>query len=209
MAARKSKQSRGKRGSGPKKRGTGVRSKRARGSRSSSGRAASGARKRPSPSRRASSAKRAKKPAAPKEARAERAPATPSAIGFVSQHMDYTTHNYDGVRRFYTELLGFSSFRDMSEGPYLAIQTGPSSSLGFMPPRPGPPEQWQPPREPTLYLIVESVDRAHRELSARGVAFEQEPADMPWGHRVATLRDPEGRSVSLAEVRNRPGPQGE
>ncbi|HTM57554.1 MAG TPA: VOC family protein [Candidatus Udaeobacter sp.] len=209
MAARKSKRSRVKPGSGSKKRAAGARSKRARAPRASSRRAASRPRKGPASGRKASRAKRAGKPAASRAPRAGTAPATPSAIGFVSQHMDYTTHNYDGVRRFYTELLGFSSFRDMSEGPYLAVQTGPSSSLGFMPPRPGPPEQWQPPREPTLYLIVESVDRAHRELSARGVVFEQEPADMPWGHRVATLRDPEGRSVSLAEVRNRPGPQGE
>ena len=128
-------------------------------------------------------------------------PAAPNTIGFLSQHMDYTTHNLEGVKHFYTELCGFSGFRYMPEGPYLAIQTGPSSSLGFMPPRPGPPEQWQPPREPTLYLIVDDVDRAHRELTAKGVSFERAPADMPWGHRVAMLRDPEGRSVQLAQVK--------
>ena len=207
MAAPKSKRSRAKRSSA----GSKPRRARARGSSVRASRAARS--RRPATSRgRAARPKRARTTAKAKTPRAAvaRAPiSATSAIGFVSQHMDYTTHNYEGVRRFYTELLGFSSFRDMAEGPYLAIQTGPSSSLGFMPPRPGPPEQWQPPREPTLYLIVESVDRAHRELTARGVSFEQEPADMPWGHRVATLRDPEGRSVSLAEVRNRPGPQGE
>jgi uncharacterized glyoxalase superfamily protein PhnB len=69
-----------------------------------------------------------------------------------------------------------------------------------MPPMPGPPEQWQPPREPTIYLFVADVDRAHRNLVAKGVTFEQEPRDMPWGHRVARLRDPEGRNVCLAQV---------
>jgi lactoylglutathione lyase len=118
--------------------------------------------------------------------------------------MDYTTHNLDGVKHFYTELLGFTDFRYLPEHPYLAIQTGASSSFGFMPPQPGPPEQWQPPREPTIYLIVADVDRAHRELAARGVVFEREPADMPWGHRVATLRDPEGRCVQLAQVKGAP-----
>jgi len=125
----------------------------------------------------------------------------PNQVGFLSQHMDYTTHNLEGVKHFYTELLGFSGFRYMPEGPYLAIQTGPSSSLGFMPPRPGPPEQWQPPREPTIYLMVEDVDRAHRELVAKGLTFERGPADTPWGHRVAMLRDPEGRAVQLAQQR--------
>lgn len=139
-------------------------------------------------------ARAAKRPAA---AKASAAP--PSAIGLLSQHMDYATHNFDGVKRFYTELLGFSKFNLMPEMPYLAIQTGASSSLGFMPPQPGPPEQWQPPREPTIYFMVSDVDRAHRELVAKGVVFESEPRDMPWGHRVAMLRDPEGRSVHLAE----------
>lgn len=145
---------------------------------------------------------RAAKSAAPSRPRSASAPpAAPNTIGFLSQHMDYTTHNLEGVKHFYTELCGFTGFRYMPEGPYLAIQTGPSSSLGFMPPRPGPPEQWQPPREPTLYLIVDDVDRAHRELTAKGVSFERGPADMPWGHRVAMLRDPEGRSVQLAQVK--------
>lgn len=132
------------------------------------------------------------------------ASAYPSAIGMTQQHMDYTTHDIEGVKRFYTEILGLSRFRFIPENSYLAIETGPSSSLGFMPPMPGPPERWRPPREPNLYLQVEDVDRAFRELSARGAAFEQEPADMPWGHRVALLRDPEGRMVCLAQIIGRP-----
>src|SRR5262249_45212739 len=100
--------------------------------------------KRTAKPRRAVAQRRPARRAAPKRAtRAAKAPAgaaAPSAIGFLSQHMDYTTHNFDGVKRFYTELLGFSSARLMPEGPYVAIQTGASSSLGFAPPRPGPPE---------------------------------------------------------------------
>ena len=114
--------------------------------------------------------------------------------------MDYTTHAMDEVRRFYTEQLGLSQFTFDSNAPYLTVHTGPASSLGFMPPMPGPPEQWQPPREPSIYLIVEDVDRACRDLAAKGVTFEQMPADMPWGHRVAIVRDPEGRAVCLAQI---------
>ena len=86
---------------------------------------------------------------------------------------------------------------------YLAIRTGESSSLGFMSPLPGPPEQWRPPREPTLYIVVDDVDRVHANLKERGVTFEDAPADMPWGHRVARLRDPEGRSITLAQTLKR------
>jgi predicted enzyme related to lactoylglutathione lyase len=118
--------------------------------------------------------------------------------------MDYTTHALDEVKRFYVDLLGFSDFRRDERFQYLTVTTGPSSSLGFMPPMPGPPEQWRPPREPAIYLLVSDVDRLHRQLAAKGVAFEQPPADMPWGHRVARLRDPEGRMVCLATSTDRP-----
>jgi catechol 2,3-dioxygenase-like lactoylglutathione lyase family enzyme len=67
-----------------------------------------------------------------------------------------------------------------------------------MPPAASAPEQWQPPGEPNFYFFVADVDAAHAALTARGVIFEQAPADMPWGHRVAVLRDPEGRRVCLA-----------
>jgi catechol 2,3-dioxygenase-like lactoylglutathione lyase family enzyme len=137
-----------------------------------------------------------------RQVRASRAAApsaVPSGIGFVSQHMDYTSHAMDEIQHFYVDLLGFRESDRDPQMNYLYVRTGPSSSVGFMPPMPGPPEQWRPPREPNLYLFVENVDRIYRELSAKGVSFDSEPADMPWGHRVATLRDPEGRMVCLAQ----------
>jgi predicted enzyme related to lactoylglutathione lyase len=176
-------------------------------------RAAKPRRAKAAPPRRAKSASakstRATARRAPAKA-ARRAPApaamaavVPNAIGFLVQHMDYTSHDLEGVKRFYTELLGFTDAQYMPEHQYLAVKTGATSSLGFMPPMPGPPEQWRPPREPTLYIGVADVDRAYRDLTARGVTFEQPPTDMPWGHRVAQLRDPEGRSVTLAETLKR------
>jgi predicted enzyme related to lactoylglutathione lyase len=127
------------------------------------------------------------------------AASSPNAIGFVTQHMDYTSHDVEAVRRFYVDLLGFTDARHDLSNDYLSIRTGATSSLGFMPPVPGPPEQWRPPREPVIYLRVGDVDRAHLDLLAKGVSFEQGPTDMPWGHRVAILKDPEGRTVYLAQ----------
>jgi predicted enzyme related to lactoylglutathione lyase len=144
----------------------------------------------------------ARKPAPARAARAPQAAppaAAANAIGLVNHHLDYTSHDMDAIQRFYVELLGFSQSQRDPEMNYLYVQTGPSSSLGFMPPMPGPPEQWRPPREPALYFIVSDVDAAHRELATRGVSFDQPPMDMPWGHRVAVLRDPEGRRVCLAQ----------
>ncbi len=164
------------------------------------------------PKRRSAAGRRAapRRPKAPKTTpRKAKAPeaAVPSGIGLVRQHLDYTSQSLDEVKRFYTEWLGFTKFDYRPEAQYLTVSTGPGSSLGFMPPMPGPPEEWRPPREPALYLIVQDVDRAHRQLQSRGVSFDQAPTDMLWGHRVALLRDPEGRRVCLAQIlrRRRPG----
>lgn len=165
-------------------------------------RGASKSPRKPAARRRAAPAKQPRR--APKRSartRAAKSPAMPpSAIGMQMQHMDYTSQSMDEVKRFYTDLLGFTRFMQMTgDTNYLAVTTGPSSSLGFMPPMEGAPDQWSPPREPTLYFMVKNVDAAYQKLSSRGVSFDEPPQDMPWGHRVARLKDPEGRRVCLAQ----------
>jgi predicted enzyme related to lactoylglutathione lyase len=125
-------------------------------------------------------------------------PASPSGIGATSHHFDYTTHDPEAVQRFYVQILGFKNFNRDPNFNYLYVQTGPSSSLGFMPPMPEMGEA-SPAKEPTLYFMVKDVDRAYQSLAAKGVMFEGPPADMPWGHRVVRTADPEGRTVMLAQ----------
>jgi predicted enzyme related to lactoylglutathione lyase len=117
----------------------------------------------------------------------------------MNHHLDYTTYDPEGVKRFYTDVLGFREFNLDSSMNYLMVRTGTSSSLGFMPPMAG--MEASPPKEPGLYFMVKNVDRAYSDLVAKGVSFEKPPADMPWGHRVAVTRDPEGRTVYLATVK--------
>lgn len=136
-------------------------------------------------------AKPAAQPAATDEA--------PNAIGAWHHHLDYTSHDMAGIKRFYTEVLGFTRFIEEPKVGYLSIRTTPTTSVGFMAPVPGPPEQWRPPGEPALYFFVKDVDRVHRDLVAKGVSFQEPPTDRPWGHRMAICRDPEGRMVCLAQ----------
>ena len=117
----------------------------------------------------------------------------------VKMHIDYNSHLLDEVRHFYSDVMGFSNTTLDPKSDYLFVDTGPTSSVGFMPPQPGPPEEWRPPREPALYFFVADVDAAYRDMASRGATFDQEPRDMPWGHRVAVLRDPEGRVVYIAQ----------
>jgi predicted enzyme related to lactoylglutathione lyase len=153
------------------------------------------------PARRA--ARPAKKPAvrAAKPAAKPAAPAVfPNAVGLLSLHMDYNTQAMDAVRRFYTDLLGFARSEFDPQMNYLYVQASPTASLGFMPPTEGTPESWRPPGEATIYLFVKDVDRACGDLKAKGVLIDQDPTDQPWGHRVALLKDPEGRRICLAQV---------
>ena len=136
-------------------------------------------------------AKPAAQPAATDEA--------PNAIGAWHHHLDYTSHDMAGIKRFYTEVLGFTRFIEEPKVGYLSIRTTPTTSVGFMAPVPGPPEQWRPPGEPALYFFVKDVDRVHRDLVAKGVSFQEPPTDRPWGHRMAICRDPEGRMVCIAQ----------
>ena len=46
-------------------------------------------------------------------------------------------------------------------------------------------------------LWVEDVDVAYEAFRERGVNFESEPEDQPWGARATSLLDPDGTRVYL------------
>ncbi len=59
--------------------------------------------------------------------------------------------------------------------------------------------------EGSVTLLVEDVDRSHRDLSGRGVAFLSAPTDRPWGQRTACFQDPDGHLIEIATNLPRPG----
>jgi catechol 2,3-dioxygenase-like lactoylglutathione lyase family enzyme len=166
----------------------------------------------PKAAKRAASTKAAKQPAPARSAATKRPAATPtaaarreitalpgavdfpSAIGAITQHLDFTTHDPDALRRFYGELLGLKAQSDGAPGSF-RVRLNAGASVAFRPPAPGPPEQWRPPREPVMVFVVGDADRAYEMLKAKGVSFDKPPADLSWGARGALVRDPEGRMV--------------
>ena len=138
--------------------------------------------------------KAAIKKAAPKSSAARKPP-----LAISSQHVDYLTYKSSQLQKFYGEILELpTEFQDMDGLDYLVVRTSSSSSLGFMPPHPDLRGGEAAPREPGLYFMLEDVDRAYEHLLAKGVRFPRPPQTMPWGHRVLTTTDPEGRTVMLA-----------
>jgi len=48
-----------------------------------------------------------------------------------------------------------------------------------------------------IHFDVTDVDAAHQALVDRGVAFDDPPANRPWGARMAAFRDPEGYVLEI------------
>ena len=67
----------------------------------------------------------------------------------------------------------------------------------------GPPIHGRPQRPATghrieLCVYVDDVDATYAEAGERGFEQVVEPADMPWGERVAWIADPDGNLLMLA-----------
>ena len=99
--------------------------------------------------------------------------------------------------RFYESALGAEvAYRFGSDGQddYVSLQIG-QVSIGVgrdpdaLPPMPGD--------RVALWFYVDDVDATYRAWLAAGGHGEQPPADMPWGERVAQVRDPGGTLVNL------------
>lgn len=48
-----------------------------------------------------------------------------------------------------------------------------------------------------IHFEVPDVDAVYGKLLEIGVQFEQRPANMPWGARMAAFRDPEGNAIEI------------
>jgi lactoylglutathione lyase len=105
--------------------------------------------------------------------------------------------------RFYAGLLGFHEhFRLPAEGEagYVGLERA-GSRLGIVTTR-SPQELLglavgSGPRF-ELFVYVDDVDAAVARMRDAGVPVLRDPADMPWGERVAHVADPDGNPVALA-----------
>ena len=51
----------------------------------------------------------------------------------------------------------------------------------------------------SLWVYADSCDEAIERLRAAGVPVTEEPADQPWGERVARVLDPDGNEVIIGQ----------
>ena len=119
----------------------------------------------------------------------------------------------DEALAFYVGKLGFRVHTDVRNGDYrwLTVQhpDQPSFQLGLF--TPGPPVHDAATAQalhamvskgamPPLVLTVDDCRAAHKQMSARGVEFTQEPMDR-YGTVDAGFRDPSGNGWKMIEAR--------
>jgi catechol 2,3-dioxygenase-like lactoylglutathione lyase family enzyme len=98
---------------------------------------------------------------------------------------------FDKTRRLYKEILGLPVVEENRN--FIMFQTE-GSKLAFHRLGKGPRLDRQ---TAELHLEVNNVDEVYHSLQRLGVKFETQPADMPWGSRMASFHDPEGYIVEI------------
>jgi len=98
---------------------------------------------------------------------------------------------------FYRDLLGFTvtyQFPDDGDPVYVSMQLG-DSTLGIGAEESGVPREGGHAFEMCVY--ADDCDAAVQLLRSAGVPVIEEPADQPWGERMARVGDPDGNLVMI------------
>src|SRR5262245_30743117 len=106
-------------------------------------------------------------------------------------HLALLVGNYRRSRDWYTANLGMKVEFEIPERNTVALQDDGGLTLFLSEPAEGAAVATC-----TLTFQVDDVEEMHRELAARGVAFEKAPQKLFWGYG-AELRDPDGYLVYL------------
>ncbi len=98
---------------------------------------------------------------------------------------------FDEVKRLYKDILGIPLAEENEN--FIMFETE-GSRLAFHRLKKAPPLE-RPTAE--LHLEVRDVDEIYAALRQKGVGFNEEPANRPWGTRMASFKDPEGYTVEI------------
>jgi lactoylglutathione lyase len=112
--------------------------------------------------------------------------------------------NLDRSFAFYGELLGGEEIYRFPEGgrpAFIALRIGDSSEVGLggiaAEPIHGRPQRPATGHRVELCVYVADVDQAFAGAKDAGFETVADPADMPWGERVAWIADPDDNLVML------------
>jgi lactoylglutathione lyase len=102
-----------------------------------------------------------------------------------------TSSDIERALGFYRDLLGFKvtyRFPEEGEPQYVGLELQ-TSQLGIA------AGESKPDQSVALWVYARDCDEAVALLRTNGVTIADEPADQPWGERIATVLDPDGHRV--------------
>lgn len=108
----------------------------------------------------------------------------------------FSTENYQKMKSFYTNILGFSIERDVPNEEFTQFKTEHCFvaiyGKKFVEKILGKPITGK--SGSTIYTFKESenIDTDYQQLQANGVQFMKGPETQPWGQRTAYFTDPDG-----------------
>lgn len=109
-----------------------------------------------------------------------------------------STRDLDRALGFYRDLLGGTvtyEFAGPDDAPaYVGLDIG-GSELGIA--RDSAAAEGIDRSAFSLWVYTDDCDAAVERLRVAGVTITEEPADQPWGERVARVRDPDGTEVII------------
>ncbi len=110
----------------------------------------------------------------------------------------FTAQDYERTVAFYTDTLGLpvvTSWDDHGRGTIVAAADGEIEIFGHE--GDGTPSRVS---GAAIAWEVADVDAEIARLRRAGVTVVSEPADQPWGHRNASIEDPDGLRITLFTV---------
>ncbi|PSK96539.1 lactoylglutathione lyase [Murinocardiopsis flavida] len=115
------------------------------------------------------------------------------------------TEDVDRLARFYTGMFGFDTAYRFPADPSAPVEfcqlvlDGSALGLGrpVDPAHGGPVTASSRPATFELCLATDDVDAEVARLRAAGTTVLRDPADMPWGERMAYVADPDGHPIML------------
>jgi len=117
--------------------------------------------------------------------------------------MVITVDDFDGVVRFYQDVLGLSvdSEWDREDGRGILLNAGKATLEIFDRTQQQSNDQFEAGRavggDVRMALRVDDVDRSFHEAVVAGAPLMAHPLEAPWGHRLARLQTPHGMQLTL------------
>jgi uncharacterized glyoxalase superfamily protein PhnB len=108
-----------------------------------------------------------------------------------------STRDLPGLVRFYENgfgaVVGYR-FPDDGDADFVSLDVG-DIHIGIG----RDPDSESGPERTALWFYTDDCDTSVGALAAAGATVERPPQDMPWGERVAHLRDPDGNQLHIGQ----------